>query len=432
MTTERSRLTDHDIERFLRARSKEPDAALWSDIMAAAGSSSQRAGVWARWGARRQVFAIVLTALLVVVMAGAVGMAVGLIRPVPPVPSPEVDRSLVAEALNFDRPFSYAIPAGSGLVLDSASPAVHRFEGIDRGVAVIAIRPGTGTFSCSPGRGGSGTVVTGTAPEVLNNLRVIGGMGIGVESPGTLDSRPALTADIDPGRHACEHPELLIPGTQAITGHVSLEKAARLVLADIDGLIVAVQIWTERPEDLEAWIPTATEFVKTIHFFGASLEFAVPFDHANPSDSGLTLEMATRRQYRFEAPTRGIVMFALGPDAYAHYCEAREAATGTPEQVLESLRRLTGGVGASAPMTLTSYPALATDINATSCLDIHVRQGPSLEENYVKFHEPSRLILADVQGVLVGVQIWAGQPDELEAWLPTAMEFVESIEFSNE
>ena len=39
-----------------------------------------------------------------------------------------------------------------------------------------------------------------------------------------------------------------------------------MILADVDGLVVGVQIWTERPEDLESWIPTAIEFVETIHF----------------------------------------------------------------------------------------------------------------------------------------------------------------------
>jgi hypothetical protein len=442
MTTERRRLTDHDIERFLRARGKDPDPALWSDVMAAAGSTAQRAGGWARWSARRHVFAIVVTALLVVVMASAIGIGVGLIRPVPPAPSPTVDRSLTSDALNFDRPFSYAIPTDSGLVLDRASPAVYLFEGVDRGVRVIAIRPGTGTFSCGTGRGGASTVITGTAPEILNNLRVIGGVGIAAESRGTLDAREALIADIDPRRHSCEHPELLVPGTQAFIGHVSLDMPARLVLADVEGLIVAVQIWTTRPDDLEAWIPTATEFVETIHFHGEVADFAVPFTYAISSDSELRLEMTSTAQYRFGAlgpgrvaVDRGVVVFAVRSAAQFHACEVRSDITGSSEEVFEKLHGLSRWVGSRTPTTLASYPALVADIDSSTStcgFDIHVVKGPSIPPNYVPFEGRSRLILADVQGIVVGVQIWAEEPDELDAWLPTAMDFVESIEFSGD
>ena len=95
-----------------------------------------------------------------------------------------------------------------------------------------------------------------------------------------------------------------------------------------------------------------------------------------------------------------------------------------------TLRGVTGSFGPSAPFTLASHPALLADIESSPCpFDIHVVPGLPSENTYVEFPGGSRLILADVQGTVVGVLIWAERPQELEDWRPTAMEFVESIQF---
>ncbi len=42
---------------------------------------------------------------------------------------------------------------------------------------------------------------------------------------------------------------------------------------------------------------------------------------------------------------------------------------------------------------------------------------------------PSRLIVSEVDGSTIFIVIWARTAQELEAWLPIADEFVESIHF---
>lgn len=431
MTTERSRLTDYDIERFLQARSADPDAALWSDIVTAAGAASQRSGPWARWTARRRFASLVLAAAVLILMAGAIGLGISLIRPVPPTPSP-------AEALSFDRQFTYALPANLGLDLDEASGGIYRFDGTDRGVAVVAFRPGTAIYECPPGGRPEGystsesAVISGTPTEVIENLRVIGGVGIGAQSSITWDGRPALSADIDPLRHVCEAPHIHLPELPLRRGALPLDVPARLILADVDGLVVGVQIWSEDAADLDEWIATAAGFVETIHFFARAARFDTPFDYAIPAASGLRLEVAASAVYRFEATNRGVVVFAVRSDAQAHSCAPRTNVIGTPEQVMENLRRLSSSVGAGATTTLASYPAVFARIDPSTAecyFDIHLVPGLSSATKVVAFDRPSRLILADVNGVVVGVLVWTEQPDELDAWLPTAMEFVETIEF---
>lgn len=57
--------------------------------------------------------------------------------------------------------------------------------------------------------------------------------------------------------------------------------------------------------------------------------------------------------------------------------------------------------------------------------------GPS-GSGSVDFYHPSRVFVAQVGEALVLVQVWAETEDEMTAWLPTAMEFIDTLEFSTE
>jgi hypothetical protein len=75
---------------------------------------------------------------------------------------------------------------------------------------------------------------------------------------------------------------------------------------------------------------------------------------------------------------------------------------------------------------------VAIDPSASRCDsgDLHVGghiQGLSVD--YVVLTMPSRLILADVDGVTTLADVWARTADDLVAWLPTASTFLESIHF---
>ena len=332
MKAERSPVTDYDIERFLDAAWRIPirRCGRTSSPPLRPTRSGPDSGADGAFAVR--VCAIVLSALLLVVMAGAIGIGVGLIRPVPPAPSPEADRSLTSDALNFDRPFSYTLPPDSSLELARQSAAIYRFEGADRGVAIFAVRAGSTTEGCQPELGRSD--ISGTASEVLENLRVIGGLGIGAESRTTLDTHRALTADVDPRRATCEGgADIHVPDMPSFNDFVPLDIPGRLILADVDGLVVGVQIWTAQPEDLEGWIPTASEFVATIHFLtGRTAEFDVPFAYTLPSASGLGVQRSANAQVRFQAGDRGVTVFVVGPDALLHACDDHRDLVGSPEQ----------------------------------------------------------------------------------------------------
>jgi hypothetical protein len=49
----------------------------------------------------------------------------------------------------------------------------------------------------------------------------------------------------------------------------------------------------------------------------------------------------------------------------------------------------------------------------------------------VDFGHPSYVVVAELADALVLVQVWAETREELDSWLPTATEFVESIRFTH-
>jgi hypothetical protein len=48
----------------------------------------------------------------------------------------------------------------------------------------------------------------------------------------------------------------------------------------------------------------------------------------------------------------------------------------------------------------------------------------------IEFMHPSHLIVTDVGDRVVLIQVWAGTDAELDAWMPTAMVFVDSLRFN--
>ena len=262
MTTQQSRLTDQDIERFLRTRAADPDPSLWSDIMAAADATAQRTSLRARWMPRRRLVALLVAGLLMAAIAGGVGVGAGLLRPRPSTPPAQA-----GHAESFAREFDYAIAADAALRPGANSRQMYNFVGPDHGVVVFAVLNGSFTHDCREGsQGDHPSIRRGTPTEILEDLMAVGGVGIGAQSASTLDGRAAVAADIDPLRQRCETADVHLTPSLLGGDYVPLDRPSKLVLADIDGLIVGVQIWAERPEDLERWIPTAMQFVESIHF----------------------------------------------------------------------------------------------------------------------------------------------------------------------
>ena len=51
---------------------------------------------------------------------------------------------------------------------------------------------------------------------------------------------------------------------------VRLDVPSRLIVSDVNGLPVVVQIWASTTRDLEAWESTAMRFLYGVHFSGAA------------------------------------------------------------------------------------------------------------------------------------------------------------------
>jgi hypothetical protein len=92
MSDPRYRLTDEKIERALRGRTVAHDDALFGDILRAIETSPQRRTVrWSPISIRRRTVVLLAAALLLALLAGAVAVGSGILRPrpiVPPLPTP--------------------------------------------------------------------------------------------------------------------------------------------------------------------------------------------------------------------------------------------------------------------------------------------------------------------------------------------------------
>jgi hypothetical protein len=81
--------------------------------------------------------------------------------------------------------------------------------------------------------------------------------------------------------------------------------------------------------------------------------------------------------------------------------------------------------------TLGGRPALTVLLSGAGGTDIHVSGGMQglASGPYALVNLPSRLTVADIDGVTVFVLVWARTADDLDAWLPEADAFIGSFRF---
>ncbi len=187
-------------------------------------------------------------------------------------------------------------------------------------------------------------------------------------------------------------------------------------------------------------------------------EFGLPFEYVAPWASDMRAAVTRQDLYGFfhgeEPPewsggygnlqqpaagpyARGVAVAILSepvthPCPMDQYTTSRVPIRRTPGQLLEDLHDIGGLAMRTVTNTmLDGRPALAADFETAAVCgggDVHIA-GAGIGGDFLVLAVPSRLIVADIDGVTTAVLIWAATPDGLAGWLPEAMEFVDSIHF---
>ena len=142
-------------------------------------------------------------------------------------------------------------PGVWGITISSAEDAVtHPCPGVNEGPSRVSVN----------GR---------DARLFLEDLRTIAGVEIGEPVETTFDGRPAIAATVDPRANQCEYADYHVHGP-GLGGYVQLRVPSRLVVTDVDGMPIVIQVWASTPNDLDEVLPAAESFLEGIHFTGES------------------------------------------------------------------------------------------------------------------------------------------------------------------
>lgn len=240
----------------------------------------QRRRRWFGSGDHRVLwFAGVAIAASVAVAVGSVLIARMTGQPTigdPPDASPTTTSSVLGihhSADEFIRPFTYIIPAGSGL------------EVLEDGATVVAlVADPTGPADSAPHQQGARGVAIVDAtdartesglgpadvelrfPEFFSDLARNGSVVTIVPEETELGGYPAIQGDVNGGDlpAANAYPHIHLSGSD--TDYLDMHYPDRLIVADVAGRTVLVHIWTRDALDLARWLPTAMQLVSSIEF----------------------------------------------------------------------------------------------------------------------------------------------------------------------
>lgn len=184
--------------------------------------------------------------------------------------------------------------------------------------------------------------------------------------------------------------------------------------------------------------------------------FVRPFDVVMPADGGIRLksrpashmvawvsgpdrpwpsDTVNAGQQPSPADRRGIIVGSAAEGAWSHGGGGRFILKTEPRAFLDDLRDIAGvEMSDITEVSLGGRPALTVMLSGAGGIDIHT-SGSSTgvsTGNYALLSNPSRLTVADVDGVTVFVMAWAWTAEDLDAWLPEADAFVDTFQFLEE
>jgi hypothetical protein len=296
---------------FERRAARADESGLAASVMASIADTRQTGG-WRTWlpgsfgslPTLVRVGALLMVAILAITVAFA---AVGVSRPpreatgptnavrpsnLPTEPTNEVVRpSGVPSGLLNDgvrpsgpptgvvdliRHFEYTVPPGSKLsgpvmfgntmvewssgsvAIDAEHPEAPHAVGVARGIIAASAN--------TPWSHGNGRIRLRSVPaELLADLHDKAGVLLGPISESTLDGHPALVVDV---RYPGVNDLHFRPQMEGLAGedYIDLRLASRLIVVDVDGLTMLIDVWSRTPDDLATWLPTADAFIDSIHF----------------------------------------------------------------------------------------------------------------------------------------------------------------------
>jgi hypothetical protein len=278
-------VTDAAIAAMFERRSRRGDGAGLRDLILTATTTTAQERRWYprnRTRFPRPIAYAFIAALLVLAIVALALIAAGAFRH-DSAPTP------TQTAEWFVRPFEYAIPAGSGLrpvadgphrdvigwVEDSDGPPGHSADpllggvtpdfggqrpesGIARGVIV-----GSGEKAWS--HAGDRFFISPTPAAFIADLRDRFGVDMGPIVEASVDGRSAVSTVLT----GTGENDIHVSGP--ITGLVSqpfvlVNNPARLVVTEVDGETIFILAWARTTADLEAWMPVADQFIRSIHF----------------------------------------------------------------------------------------------------------------------------------------------------------------------
>ena len=102
----------------------------------------------------------------------------------------------------------------------------------------------------------------------LLDLRRKAGIGLGETELITFDGRPARYVAVDPAANQCEpsdfHARNFITGI--LQQPMRLTVPSRLIVTEVDGETMVIQVWAGTEAGLQEWLGTSAAFVDSIHF----------------------------------------------------------------------------------------------------------------------------------------------------------------------
>ncbi len=453
-----------------------------------AGSAGAQTLPGTRTGSALRPFAVLALTLL---LGAALGYAVASRPAVLPVssespqPTSQVPTptpwalSAPVETSKFIKPFSYQLPmdtsSGFHLIMDEGDLQTFGFETgrvpgpvnylnwqfeSPRGVAVFAL--GTQeTNACWTG--GAAT----TPSKFLELLGTVVGThpGIGPITPTTVDGRPALTTSFRTPDSTCS------AAINYDLGHLPSKFLrttipSKFIAFELGDQTIVIDISAQDDAEFDAWLPFATQFVDSIHFEEtppASPEaipqnfvtsnFTQPFEYTFSSypewrtdepalyafvDSREGLPVQGYGALQASAP-RGIAVMPLDRLwIWPYVCleteqspvQIRTTAAGFIED-LHNVGRLSFDL--TTQLHVDGRPALGTRVltERSQCTaDFWFDEAVGgFDQSYVDTGLPSQFFVVELSNRTVLIDVWAQTDLELDSWLPTAQEFVNSIHF---